>query len=52
MGMGLAVIVSEKDAEKSIKIIKKHSKSDVKIVGEIQKGKGVEFKKLGLKYVD
>jgi len=52
MGMGLAVIVSEKDVENSIKIIKKYSKSDVKVVGEIQKGKGVEFKKLGLKYVD
>ncbi|MGF3554611.1 MAG: phosphoribosylformylglycinamidine cyclo-ligase, partial [Thermoplasmatota archaeon] len=52
MGMGLAVILSEKDVEKSIKIIKKYSKSKVKIVGKIEKGSGVEFKKLRLKYVD
>jgi phosphoribosylformylglycinamidine cyclo-ligase len=52
MGMGLAIVLSEKDVEKSIKIIKKYSKSEVKIVGRIEKGEGVEFKKLGLKYID
>jgi phosphoribosylformylglycinamidine cyclo-ligase len=52
MGMGLAIVLSEKDAEKSMKILKKYSKSKVKIVGKIEKGVGVEFKKLGLKYID
>jgi len=50
MGMGLAIIVSESDMSKSIKILKNFSKSDVKVVGKIQKGKGVELKPLGLKY--
>lgn len=50
MGMGLAVIVSKKDVDETIKILKKHSRSKVKIVGKIEKGKGVEFKKLGLKF--
>lgn len=48
MGMGLAVIVSKEDVDETIKILKKHSKSEVRIVGRIEKGKGVEFKKLGL----
>jgi len=52
MGMGLVVVVSKKDAEKTIKILKKYSSSDVKIVGKIEKGNGVEFKKLGLVYSD
>ena len=50
MGMGFAVIVSNLDVNKSIKILKKHSKSDIKIVGKIQKGKGVELKPFSLKY--
>ena len=50
MGMGLAVIVSEKDVEKTLSILKKHSKSDAEIVGRIEEGKGVELPKLGLKY--
>jgi phosphoribosylformylglycinamidine cyclo-ligase len=50
MGMGLVIIVSEKDTNKSIKILKKHSDSEVKIIGKIEKGKGVDFPKLGLKY--
>ena len=52
MGMGLAIVLSEKDVEKSMKILKKYSKSKVKVVGKIAKGNGVEFKKLGLKYKD
>ena len=52
MGMGLAIVLSEKDVEKSMKILKKYSKSKVKVVGKIEKGTGVEFKKLGLKYID
>jgi len=50
MGMGLIVVVSEKDTEKSLNILKKHSKSNVKKVGKIEKGSGVFFKKLGLNY--
>jgi len=50
MGMGLAIIVSEKDATNAIKILKKYSKSDVKIVGKIEKGKGVEAPSLKLSY--
>ena len=50
MGMGLAIIVSEKDTQKSINILKKYSKSDVKIVGKIVKDNGVESQKLGLKF--
>jgi phosphoribosylformylglycinamidine cyclo-ligase len=52
MGMGLAIVLSEKDVEKSMKILKKYSKSEAKIVGKIERGPGVEFKKLGLKYSD
>ena len=50
MGMGLAVIVSNKDVDKSIKILERYSASDIRIVGQITKGKGVELTKLGLKY--
>ena len=50
MGMGFAVILSKKDADNAINILKKHSRSEVKIIGKIEKGKGVEFQKLGLKY--
>ena len=50
MGMGLAVIVSQKDAEKTLKILKKYSDADVKIVGKIESGSRVELKKLGLKF--
>jgi len=50
MGMGLAIIVSEKDVEKSISILEKHSSANVKVVGRIEKGSGVEAPKLGLKF--
>ena len=50
MGMGMALIVSEKDTNKSVNILKKYSKSEAKIVGKIEKGKGVDFTQLGLKY--
>jgi phosphoribosylformylglycinamidine cyclo-ligase len=50
MGMGFAIIVSKNDANNAIKILKKYSKSDVKIVGRIEKGTGVELKTLGIKY--
>ena len=50
MGMGFAVIVSEKDVDKTIKILKKQTDAPVKIVGRIEKGKGVTVPKLGLKF--
>lgn len=50
MGMGLAIIVSKKDVDESIKILKKLSNSEVKVVGKIEKGNGVEHRKLGLKF--
>jgi phosphoribosylformylglycinamidine cyclo-ligase len=50
MRMGFTVIVSKEDVNEVMKILKKHSKSEVKIVGRIEKGKGVEFQKLGLKF--
>ncbi len=50
MGMGLAIVVDKKDAEKALNILKKESKNKVKIVGTIKKGKGVEHLPLNLKY--
>jgi len=50
MGMGLAIIVSKKDVDEAMKILKKLSRSEVKVVGKIEKGSGVEFKKLGLNF--
>ena len=50
MGMGLAIIVSEKDVDETLSILKKHSSSKVKVVGKVVKGSGVEVPKLGLKY--
>jgi phosphoribosylformylglycinamidine cyclo-ligase len=48
MGMGLVVIVTEDDLDNSIKILRKYSNSNVKVVGRVEKGEGVEFKKLRL----
>ena len=50
MGMGLAIIVSEKDTDKSISILKKYSAAEIKAIGKIKKGNGVEVPKLGLKF--
>jgi phosphoribosylformylglycinamidine cyclo-ligase len=50
MGMGFAVVVAEKDVQETMKILKKYSDAEVKIVGKITKGSGVEVPKLGLKY--
>jgi len=50
MGMGLAIIVPEKYADEAIEILKAHSKSEVKVVGKVEKGTGVEHKKMRLKY--
>ena len=50
MGMGFAIIIDENDVEESIKIIKKSTKIEVKIVGKIEKGKGVFAPTLGINY--
>ncbi|UCH72221.1 MAG: phosphoribosylformylglycinamidine cyclo-ligase [Thermoplasmatales archaeon] len=50
MGMGFAIIVSKKDVNETVKILKKHSSSEIKIVGKMEKGRGVEVSKLHLRY--
>jgi len=50
MGMGFAVIVSEKDVDETVKILKNLSKSEVKVVGRIKNGKGVEAPGLKIKF--
>ncbi len=50
MGMGFAIIINEKDLEDTINIIKKNSDNETKLVGTIEKGKGVFVPDLGLKY--
>ena len=50
MGMGLAIIVAEKDVDKSIRILKNNSSVKVKVVGRIEKGSGVEVPDLGLEF--
>jgi len=50
MGMGLAIIISEENIDEALKILKSKSDSDVKIVGKITKGKGVELTTLSLNY--
>ncbi|MEA3457448.1 MAG: phosphoribosylformylglycinamidine cyclo-ligase [Candidatus Thermoplasmatota archaeon] len=50
MGMGFAIIIHKKDVDKTIKILKKHSHADVKIVGVIEKGNGVSVPMLGIIY--
>ena len=50
MGMGMAVVVDEKDTDDALSILKKHSELDVKVVGRVKEGEGVEVPSLGLKY--
>jgi phosphoribosylformylglycinamidine cyclo-ligase len=50
MGMGFVYVVSEEDAEESLKILKTNSDSKVKIVGRIEKGSGVRFESLKLDF--
>ena len=50
MGMGFSIIVNENDIDESIKIIKKYSEVDVKIVGRIEKGNGVKLPDLKLNF--
>ncbi len=50
MGMGFAIVVSDKDADEAIKILRKVSDYDTKIVGKVMRGNGVEAPGLDLKY--
>ena len=50
MGMGMAIIVAQKDADQAIKVLKKYSEATVKVVGKADKGTGVEVPKLNLIY--
>ena len=50
MGMGFAVVVSERDVKVSKNILEKYSDVDVKVVGKIEKGNGVEVPGLDLKF--
>ncbi|DAC72011.1 MAG TPA: phosphoribosylformylglycinamidine cyclo-ligase [Thermoplasmata archaeon] len=50
MGMGLAVIVAEKDVKETIRILQNHSDASVKLVGSVKKGTGVEVPRLKLHY--
>jgi phosphoribosylformylglycinamidine cyclo-ligase len=43
MGMGMAIIVPSDSVHESMGILKRHTKSEVKLIGEIKKGKGVEL---------
>lgn len=51
MGMGLIIVISEKNIEDSLNTLNLHSKNEVKIVGKIEKGSGVKFEKLGLDFL-
>ena len=50
MGMGFAVILNKNKVEESIKILKKHTKVNIQIVGHIEKGIGVEVPHLKINY--
>ncbi|MFH1102035.1 MAG: phosphoribosylformylglycinamidine cyclo-ligase [Methanobacteriota archaeon] len=50
MGMGFAVIVAKKDEQKTIQLLRKYSTAEVKRVGCIKTGKGVEVPPLGITY--
>ena len=50
MGMGFSLVITENDVNETIKILKKHSTSEAKVVGKIEKGKGVELQNLGLSF--
>jgi phosphoribosylformylglycinamidine cyclo-ligase len=50
MGMGFAVVVSEKDVDNAFNILNKFTTANVKIVGKIEEGSGIEVPKLELSY--
>lgn len=50
MGMGFTVVISKKDVDETIRILKKYSHGEVKVVGRIEKGRGVKVPSLGLTF--
>ncbi|MFW6122193.1 MAG: phosphoribosylformylglycinamidine cyclo-ligase [Petrotogales bacterium] len=50
MGMGFSVVISEKNVDETIRILKKYSHAEVKIVGRIEKGRGIKVPPLGLTF--
>jgi phosphoribosylformylglycinamidine cyclo-ligase len=50
MGLGFIIVVSNDDVNESLKILKKYSLSNVKIVGRIEKGKNVLHEPLNLTF--
>ena len=50
MGTGFMVIIPEKKKKRALEILKKHSEAEVKIIGEIEKGKGVHIPELNIHY--
>ena len=50
MGMGFAIIVAHEDMEETIKILQTHSDANVKQIGSVKKGTGVELPHLKLRY--
>jgi phosphoribosylformylglycinamidine cyclo-ligase len=50
MGMGFVIVVPPQDVDRALSDLKKHSKAEVKVVGEIEKGSGVEVPQLELRY--
>ncbi len=50
MGMGFCVVLSEKHLAEAMKILKNYSSTEVKVVGRIEKGKGVKIPSLGLSF--
>ena len=51
MGMGFTIVVSEKDISETTAILRRFSDASVKIIGRIEKGKGVDVPMLGIKYM-
>ena len=51
MGMGFTIVVSEKDISETTAILRRFSDVSVKIIGRIEKGKGVDVPMLGIKYM-
>jgi phosphoribosylformylglycinamidine cyclo-ligase len=50
MGMGFALIIHKDDLEETMQVLEKVSSSEVKVVGRIEKGKGVDVPSLHLHY--
>ncbi|HID25122.1 MAG TPA: phosphoribosylformylglycinamidine cyclo-ligase [Thermoplasmata archaeon] len=50
MGTGFIVIVPENEEKRTVSILKKYSDAEIKVVGHVEKGKGVRIPPLGICY--